>query len=107
MRAEQEEIDPFSAERQRQVVSLIRTQFLKRFESSREAFDQSCQTLMLKLLAFATKNSRSKSEKSRIASHHRKSGDGGECERTATRPAESLGSVAVAGSGRGVAAGAT
>ena len=40
------------AGRQKQVVSLIRTAFLKRFESSVEAFKSSCETLMKKLIAF-------------------------------------------------------
>jgi hypothetical protein len=40
------------AGRQKQVVSLIRTAFLKRFESSVEAFKASCETLMKKLIAF-------------------------------------------------------
>ena len=43
----------FSKGRQMQVVGLIRTQFLKRFESSVHAFGQSCERLMLKLLAWA------------------------------------------------------
>jgi len=38
--------------RQKQVVRLIRTSFLKRFESSVHAFTASCRTLMKKLLAF-------------------------------------------------------
>jgi len=38
--------------RQKQVVRLIRTSFLKRFESSIHAFTGSCKTLMKKLLAF-------------------------------------------------------
>lgn len=38
--------------RQKQVVRLIRTSFLKRFESSIHAFTASCKTLMKKLLAF-------------------------------------------------------
>lgn len=38
--------------RQKQVVRLIRTSFLKRFESSVEAFTASCKTLMKKLIAF-------------------------------------------------------
>ncbi len=40
------------AGRQKQVVSLIRTAFLKRFESSVEAFKASCENLMKKLIAF-------------------------------------------------------
>ena len=43
----------FNKGRQMQVVGLIRTQFLKRFESSAHAFGMSCQRLMLKLLAWA------------------------------------------------------
>jgi len=38
--------------RQKQVVQLIRTGFLKRFESSVYAFEASCRTLMKKLIAF-------------------------------------------------------
>jgi superfamily II DNA or RNA helicase len=47
-----ESIDPVEENRQRQVVGLIRTQFLKRFESSVSAFESSCNRLMRKLLAF-------------------------------------------------------
>ena len=61
-----ESIDPFSEGRQKQVVGLIRTLFLKRFESSARAFELSCHTLLLKLLAFATKHSQTRSEKSRL-----------------------------------------
>ncbi len=46
------EIDPFENERQKQVVGLIRTNFLKRFESSVYAFERSCDRLMRKLMAF-------------------------------------------------------
>jgi Asp-tRNA(Asn)/Glu-tRNA(Gln) amidotransferase C subunit len=56
----------FLVNRQREVVGLIRTLFLKRFESSAKAFEFSCGTLMVKLLAWATKNSKSQSEKSRL-----------------------------------------
>lgn len=59
-------IDPLSEGRQRQVVGLIRTQFLKRFESSAFAFQASCQTLLLKLLAFATKHSQTSAELKRL-----------------------------------------
>jgi hypothetical protein len=44
-------IEGFESGRQRGLVRLIRVQFLKRFESSITAFEQSCQNLMLKLLA--------------------------------------------------------
>ena len=61
-----ENIDPLLRGRQNQVVSLIRTQFLKRFESSAHAFGLSCETLLGKLLAFVTKHSKSDREKGRL-----------------------------------------
>ena len=42
----------FDINRQKQVVALIRTQFLKRFESSAKAFEMSCWRLLKKLLAW-------------------------------------------------------
>ena len=45
-------INPFEENRQRQVVGLIRTNFLKRFESSVTAFELSSNRLLRKLLAF-------------------------------------------------------
>ena len=45
-------IDPLEQGRQKQVVGLIRTNFLKRFESSVTAFQLSCERLLQKLLAF-------------------------------------------------------
>lgn len=45
-------IDPMDEGRQKQVVGLIRTLFLKRFESSRRAFEFSCEDLLVRLLAF-------------------------------------------------------
>jgi len=59
-------IDPLLHGRQKQVVSLIRTQFLKRFESSSSAFESSCDRLLLKLLAWATKHSETDSERRRL-----------------------------------------
>ena len=59
-------IDPFTENRQRQVVGLIRTQFLKRFESSVCAFELSCTRLMRKLLAFLEVHSETDSEKKRL-----------------------------------------
>ena len=56
----------FAENRQREVVGLIRTQFLKRFESSARAFEFSCEALMLKLLTWATKHSKSESDKRRL-----------------------------------------
>ncbi len=60
------EIKPLEEGRQREVVSLIRVQFLKRFESSARAFELSCETLLLKLLSWATKHSQSDHEKKRL-----------------------------------------
>src|SRR5437763_17100250 len=54
-----EPVEAFEANRQKQVVGLIRIGFLKRFESSAHAFQQSCTMLLYKLLAFATKHSKS------------------------------------------------
>jgi len=52
--------------RQKQVVSLIRTSFLKRFESSVEAFTQSCRTLMKKLIAFYQVHAEAKRDHDRL-----------------------------------------
>ena len=49
--------------RRKQVVSLIRTNFLKRFESSAEAFRQSCWNLLWKLLAWLETNAETADEK--------------------------------------------
>ena len=59
-------IDPFDENRQKQLVRLIRTQFLKRFESSARAFELSCEALLLKFLTFMKKNSRTDPEKHRL-----------------------------------------
>ncbi len=59
-------LDKFDENRQRQVVRLIRIQFLKRFESSIFAFESSCQTLLLKLLAFMRKNATEPTEVKRF-----------------------------------------
>ena len=61
-----ETIDPFEEGRQRQVVGLIRTQFLKRFESSVFAFETSCDRLLRKLLAFLDVHSETEAEKKRL-----------------------------------------
>lgn len=45
-------IDPMVQGRQKQVVGLIRTLLLKRFESSPKAFEATCEDLLLKLLQF-------------------------------------------------------
>ena len=60
------EIDPFEQNRQKQVVGLIRTNFLKRFESSVAAFELSCNRLLRKLLAFVEVHSITDAEKRRL-----------------------------------------
>lgn len=57
-------IDKLEQGRQQQVVGLIRTGFLKRFESSVAAFELSCDRLLQKLLAFLKKNCEPGSEQS-------------------------------------------
>lgn len=59
-------VKAFEENRQKQVVALIRIQFLKRFESSAFAFEQSCVNLLYKLLAFVTKHSTTKAEIKRL-----------------------------------------
>ncbi len=59
-------IDPFEQNRQKQVVGLIRTNFLKRFESSVVAFELSCDRLLQKLLAFVEVHSQSDTEKKKL-----------------------------------------
>ena len=56
----------FEVSRQKQVVGLIRTLFLKRFESSARAFESSCQLLMQKVLAFVQANSSSRQEQAQL-----------------------------------------
>ena len=60
------DIDPLEEGRQKQVVGLIRTNFLKRFESSVAAFELSCDRLLKKLLAFLEVHSESEAEKKRL-----------------------------------------
>jgi Helicase conserved C-terminal domain/PLD-like domain len=71
-------IDPLEEGRQEQVVGLIRTNFLKRFESSVAAFELSCNRLLQKLLAFLEVHSKTDAEKKRL-------------ERWKTQNSESLG----------------
>ena len=59
-------IDSLEENRQKQVVALIRTLFLKRFESSVTAFEQSCDRLMRKLLAFLEVHCETDPEKERL-----------------------------------------
>lgn len=60
---DEEGIDALAKGRQKQVVSLIRTQFLKRFESSVHAFHSSCWNLLIKLLAWVEVHAESAHEK--------------------------------------------
>ena len=60
------EIDPLEQGRQKQVVGLIRTNFLKRFESSVASFELSCERLLAKLLAFLEVHSETPAEKKRL-----------------------------------------
>ena len=60
-----DDIDAFEENRQRQVVGLIRTMFLKRFESSVYAFEKSLDRLMRKLLAFVEVHSEPGAERDR------------------------------------------
>lgn len=59
-------IDDFSRGRQAQVVGLIRTQLLKRFESSARAFEATCGRLFLKLMAFIQANAETPAERRRL-----------------------------------------
>ena len=61
---DKDEIDAFELTRLRNVVTLIRTQFLKRFESSVYAFETSCDRLLRKLLAFLEKHCETAHERS-------------------------------------------
>ena len=65
-RGPDKDIDPFEENRQKQVVGLIRTNFLKRFESSVAAFELSCDRLLKKLLAFVEVHSESDGERRRL-----------------------------------------
>lgn len=58
--------DDFDKGRRKQVVSLIRTNFLKRFESSAEAFRQSCWNLLWKLLAWLEAHAETEEEKNDV-----------------------------------------
>ena len=65
-RGSDRDIDPFEENRQKQVVGLIRTNFLKRFESSVAAFELSCDRLLQKLLAFLEVHSERDAENRRL-----------------------------------------
>lgn len=61
-------LSSFDEGRQKQVVTLIRTLFLKRFESSARAFEGSCWRLMQKLLAWVTIHSQTDHDTRRLES---------------------------------------
>jgi hypothetical protein len=56
----------FDENRQKQVVMLIRTLFLKRFESSAKAFEGSCWRLLKKLLAWVTVHAQEEHDQRRL-----------------------------------------
>lgn len=58
--------------RLKQVVALIRTSFLKRFESSAEAFRQSCWRLLMKMLAWMEVHCETEHEKAQLDRWKRK-----------------------------------
>ena len=58
--------------RLKQVVALIRTNFLKRFESSAEAFRQSCWRLMIKLIAWMEVHCETEHERAQLERWKRK-----------------------------------
>jgi superfamily II DNA or RNA helicase len=60
------DVDPFEENRQKQIIGLIRTNFLKRFESSVAAFEMSCDRLLKKLLAFVEVHNDTDAEKNRF-----------------------------------------
>ena len=62
----QPEEQDFEAGRQKQVVALIRTLFLKRFESSANAFESSCIRLLHRLLVWAEVHAKRAHDKSRL-----------------------------------------
>ncbi len=74
-KGDDETIDPMEEGRQKQVVALIRTMFLKRFESSVRAFDLSNYRLLIKLLAFLEVHSDTKPEKMRLERWKRQNSD--------------------------------
>lgn len=63
---EDKTIDPILENRQKQVVGLIRTGFLKRFESSVAAFELSCDRLLQKLFAFLKVHAETPAERRKL-----------------------------------------
>lgn len=63
---DEDQRDTQAAGSQKQIVSLIRLGFLKRFESSAQAFEMSCRTLMFKLLAWIEIHADEEVDKARL-----------------------------------------
>lgn len=94
----------FEKGRQEQIVGLIRTMLLKRFESSAWAFQSTCEGLLQKLLAWVEVHTESGAEKRRlerwkdqhedvlvrINAHRRENGDGDDIDDDASLPTELL-----------------
>ncbi len=97
----------FEKGRQEQIVGLIRTMLLKRFESSAWAFQSTCEGLLQKLLAWVEVHTETGAEKRRlerwkaqheevlvqINAHRRETGDEDEIEEDASLPTELLENV--------------
>ena len=69
------ELDEMDLGRKGNIVSLIRTSFLKRFESSVSAFETSCDRMVKKLLAFQEKHCETKDEIEHYQSWKEKNSD--------------------------------
>jgi superfamily II DNA or RNA helicase len=69
---EEREAQKFAEGRQGQVVGLVRTAFLKRFESSVDAFKNSCLNLLRRMLAWVEVHSQTKIEKKHFADWQKK-----------------------------------
>lgn len=73
--AEEREAQKFAEGRQGQVVGLVRTAFLKRFESSVDAFTNSCVNLLRRVLAWVEVHASTAVEKKHFADWQRKHAD--------------------------------
>ncbi len=73
--AEEREAQKFAEGRQGQVVGLVRTAFLKRFESSVDAFTNSCVNLLRRVLAWVEVHALSPVEKKHFADWQKKHAD--------------------------------
>jgi len=74
-RGDLDDVESFVTGRQKQIVRLIRTLFLKRFESSAAAFEMSCRTLLLKLMAWIEIHNESEAELNRFEKWKRRHAD--------------------------------